>query len=312
MQPQIRTFQPGDEEKQAAIYNAAAAPLPGFKRATAEEVRRRTKAADFDPATRFYAVVGGHVVGYCTIQTNGRIGYPWCLPGQPFEAPLLDAALAACRARGIRRVFAAYRGDWAPQSVFFEARGFRKVREMVNFVQSMIDLPTMVVRRGLNVTPLRPADVPAVVALVPGLVKLPPDRLAAYFLSNPHFPADSVFVMRRGDDSVQGVGILINNAEYANPLQLDALAPCFRLGAFGTEGLTTKRVNGLFSLLVREDSDAMLIGLDLLSYAINRLQDESTEMLAAQAPSDARHLLGFYQRHFRKQGSFPIYERDLT
>mgnify|MGYP001266271427 CR=1 FL=1 len=35
-------------------------------------------------------------------------------------------------------------------------------------------------------------------------------------------------------------------------------------------------------------------------------------MLAAQVPSGAKHLVAFYQRYFRKQGAFPIFERPLT
>ena len=40
----IRTFQPGDEATQVAIYNEAAAALPRFKPATAVEVQRRQLA----------------------------------------------------------------------------------------------------------------------------------------------------------------------------------------------------------------------------------------------------------------------------
>ena len=311
MQPQIRNFMPGDEEKQVAVYNAAAASLPGYKPATVEDVRRRTRAKDFDSATRFYAVDGGQVVGYCTIQANGRIGYPWCLKGHTVEEPLLNAALDACRSGGIKRVFSAYRTDWTAQAMFLEAHGFRKVREMVNFAQNLLDLPTMVIRRGLNVTPLKRDDLPAIAALAPGIIRIPPERMESYCFSNPYFPADSLFVLRKADETPQGIGLLINNGEYANPLQVDSAAPCFRLGAFGTEEMSTKRINGLYSFLVRNDGDATAIGLDMLSYVLNRIQDETIDVLAAQVPSDANHLLSFYQKYFRKQGSFPVFEREL-
>jgi hypothetical protein len=43
------------------------------------------------------------------------------------------------------------------------------------------------------------------------------------------------------------------------------------------------------------------------------LQDEKGGgTMAAQVPSDASHLLRFYQRYFRRQGSFPVYERKLN
>ena len=55
----IRTFQPGDEIAQVSIYNEAAASLPKFTPATVDEVRRRIRAVDFDPSTRFYAIEDG-------------------------------------------------------------------------------------------------------------------------------------------------------------------------------------------------------------------------------------------------------------
>jgi len=312
MDLEIRTFLPGDEAKQAAIYNALADKMPGFKPSAVEEIRRRGKDPDFEASLRFVAVAKGQTIGYCNAQKNGRIGFPWCLPGHSAEEPLLDAALAACEAIGIKKVFTAYRGDWVRVTQFFEAHGFKKTREMVNYFQNLLDLPTMVIRRGLNISALRKEDVPTVAAMVPGLINLPPAQLVNHWFANPYFAADSLFVFRRSDETPQGVGMLISKPEYADPLKIDPNAPCFRLGAFGSEGRTTKRVNGLFSFLVREDSDSTAVALDLLSFALNRIQDDSVEVLAAQAPSDVRHLTGFYQKYFRKQGGFPIFERELA
>jgi len=42
-----------------------------------------------------------------------------------------------------------------------------------------------------------------------------------------------------------------------------------------------------------------------------RMGTTDVETLAAQAPSDAQPLLRFYKQYFRRQGSFPIYERVL-
>src|SRR5207245_8928551 len=93
----IRSFKPGDEAVQADIYNAAAAKLPKFKPATVQEVQRRVRARDFDPGQRWYAVEGGKAVGYCLINPNGRVSYPWCLPAfeqaaEPLFAEVLGAA----------------------------------------------------------------------------------------------------------------------------------------------------------------------------------------------------------------------------
>jgi len=73
----IRTYQPGDEDAQAHIYNTAAATLPGFKPATAGAVDRRYPATGHDPASRFYAIDGhGAVVSYARFNPSGRVGYP--------------------------------------------------------------------------------------------------------------------------------------------------------------------------------------------------------------------------------------------
>src|SRR5262245_40520910 len=58
----IRTYQPGDEQPQALIYNAAAVSLPAFKPASADEIARRYERDDTDPGSRFYAVLDDEVV----------------------------------------------------------------------------------------------------------------------------------------------------------------------------------------------------------------------------------------------------------
>ncbi len=88
-------------------------------------------------------------------------------------------------------------------------------------------------------------------------------------------------------------------------------APCFRLGAFGTEEQNTKRINGMFSFLVAADRDVTLTGLDLLWHVASIADPEGVSVLAAQVPSDALKLLDFYRKYFRRQGSFPIYQLDL-
>src|SRR5712671_4985841 len=109
----IRTFQPGDELAQVSIYNEAAGSLTKFKPATVDEIRRRVRAADFDPGSRFYAIEDGVPVGYATFQPNGRISYPWCRKGkEEWAAPLFARLLETMKERGMSRAWAAYRGDW--------------------------------------------------------------------------------------------------------------------------------------------------------------------------------------------------------
>lgn len=311
----IRPFQAGDEFAQLKIYNTAAAGQIKFKPAAIVELQRRISAKDFEANTRFYAEVNGQVVGYCTLQANGRVGYPWCLPGHETVAePLFARTLQALKERGIRKAFSAYRKDWPAVTGFFEKHGFVLAREMVNFVLAFENMPTPSARLGSSVTPARVEDIPAIYALDPTVFRVPDAAaLKAAIWENPWFGPESLFVMRERDGTPQAAGVFITNAQYADPRGVDASMPCFRLGAFGTEGMTTKRIRGLFSFVTRPDRNVLPIGMDLLGYACNQLKDEDDiGCYAAQVASDAPALLSFYQRTFERQGSFPVYERALN
>jgi hypothetical protein len=310
----IRTFQPGDEAAQAEIYNEAAAPLPKFKPATFEEVTRRCRASDFDPSTRFFAEEAGRPVGYATFHPNGRVNYPWCRKGsEGARGPLFHEVLQAMRARGLRTAFAAYRTDWVTQREFFLGERFRLAREMVNFVLDPADLPTRPGIRRTPLTPVQTSDIPALFALAPQCLRVgSANQLEQHLLHNPYFPSSSVFILRQRTDQVPvAAGILVANQAYADPNQVDAGMPCFRLGAFGTEGMQVKRINGLFSFLARDDQDAAPLGLDLLGHAAGLFERVDGTTFAAQVPSDMPFLLRFYAQYFRRQGSFPVYERAL-
>lgn len=308
----IRNCLPGDAENEAAVYNAAAAGRPGFRPVTAEEVRRATSGRGFEPGTRFYAEEHGRVVGFAGFDPDGRVHPPCCLPGHEMHAhQLFGSVMRALAERKVTRAYVACRADWADQIEFLEDHGFARVREVVNFTQSIADLPTMFQRPGLDVTLVRPDDLPFIEALVPGMPRLRGWALTGYLLDNPSLPADAVYVLRKRDGTPQGVGLLIDDAAFAPVEKLDPLAPVFRFGAFGFEGLPCRRVNGLFSFLAPPGKDAQLIGQDLLWYGTSRMETNTFESLAAQVPSDVPHLLAFYERYFQRQGSFPVFERDV-
>lgn len=307
----IRTYQPGDEVAQAALFNEAAAGLPKFKPATADEVGRRCGEANFDPTTRHFAEEAGRPIGYVTFHVNGRVSYPWCRPGQEAAGePLFAAATDAMRQRGLHRAFAAYRTDWPIQQIFFVKRDFRPAREMVNFVQTTSRLP---MKPGPeSVSPLRRDDVDAVWELAPGALRSAnPRELAGHVFENPYFGADAAFAIRGGDGRSRAVGLLVLNPAYANPRAVDAGMPCFRLGAFGTEGMQTKRLQGLFSFLAPAGSEAAELSRTLLDHAAGRLRVAGIEEVGAQVASDVPHLMNFYTQHFEWQGSFPVLERPL-
>lgn len=311
----IRNYEPGDEISQVTLYNQAGAAMAKFKPATVGEVQRRIKARDFDPTTRFYADDQGKILGYCQFDPSGRISFPWTAPGEDrLREPLFQAVLTAMKQRGIRRALAAYREDWPSVHQFFLKHGFQKTRDMVNFIIDLLDMPTPAARPSTSYSPLMPEDVPAMLELAPGLLRLPTaDALQRYLFNNPYFPADSLFVLRsRTEKALIAVGILITDSSYADPKVVDSSMPCFRLGAMGTEGLSAKRIKGLFSFLARQDANLNILGMDLLGQASFRLRDlDDIDALAAQAPSDVPGLLNFYTRNFRRQGSFPVFERDV-
>jgi hypothetical protein len=312
----IRPFQAGDEFGQLKIYNSAAADQTKFKPATIVDIQRRIQAKDFDPATRWYAEEQGKVVGYCTFQANGRIGYPWCLAGWESTAePLFAHTLQTMQQRGIRKAFSAYRKDWPVINGFFEKHEFVLAREMVNFVMAFDNMPTPSARLSSMVTPAVVEDIPAIFDLDPTLFRVPDaEGLKQALWHNPSFSRDSLFVVRnRGNGAPTAAGLFITDASYADPRTVDAAMPCFRLGAFGTEGMTTKRIRGLFSFVTSHDRNIFSAGMDLLGYAASRLRDEDDIWCyAAQVGTDATALFSFYQRTFERQGSFPVYERDLT
>lgn len=310
----IRHFQSGDEAIQAEIYNAAAGALPHFKPATSVEVHRRTRTRDFDPTTRFYAQVDGKVVGYAMFQPNGRVSYPWCLSGHESCAePLFERVIQAMRERGVHRAFAAYRPDWVRVHDFFRAHGFHQAREVMNFVIDLVDMPTPSARV-TTLSPVTHEDMPAICAMCPEALRLhSPAELEKHLLRNPLFSEQSVFALRsRSDNTPVGVGVLIVEPTFANPRAVDPNMPCYRLGAFGSENMATKRINGLFSFLARRDANVYSIGMDLMAQAALRLRDDQDlDCLAGQVGSDAPSLLAFYERNFRFQGKFPVFEREI-
>lgn len=311
----IRTFQPGDERTQATLFNSVAFALPGFKPASEDDVRRRARSREFNPSTRFYAVEGGQVVGYCTLEPGQRrVSYPWCRKGFESAAPLLfQAALDEAKARGLTRLFAAYRRDWEPVLRFFTDNAFVKAREMVNYAADPVELPTIAIRVGTPIRRLERSDIPAMARMGKDLIRLPAEKLEQYYFSNPYFPIEAFLVLDAQDGSgPAAIGVGLESATWADVKKVDPLAPCFRMGAFGTEGLNSKRVNGLFSYVVLKPEHAVSAGLGLLAEAAQEMTEGTVSSVAAQCPTDAPHLLDFYARYFKEQGRFPVLERDLS
>jgi hypothetical protein len=309
----IRMYLPGDEQAQAEIYNAVAGSLPGFKPSTAAEIARRYQGADPDPESRYFAVENGQVVGYAVFAPNGRISSPWCLPGaEAYREPLLGTVLAEMRKRGIAEAWAAYRGNWFPVLDFLREHGFIEKRTMINYVavMSRLSAPASLPSNRL-IEPFKPEDLPQLIALEPGLFADVDGRdLERFYWSNPFygFPKSLFALKDRERGKLVGAFLLVISDGFADPTKIDPAMPCFRLGAFGTERERHKRVTGLFSCVFADQAE----GDVLLSSALVSLATPSPlTHIAAQAPSDAGSLCGWYDRFFERQGSFPILSRRL-
>src|SRR5206468_6017632 len=141
--------------------------------------------------------------------------------------------------------------------------GIRQAREMVNFAIELEDMLTASNRPSSQISPLKREDVPALMQLAPQALRTNSVAdLERHFFENPYFRPDALFALRsRVNSAPLAVGILVENSAYADPRQVDAAMPCFRLGAFGTEGMQTKRLNGLFGFLASAERDVSPLGL---------------------------------------------------
>ena len=241
-------YQPGDEQAQAHIYNTAAGSLPAFKPATPDEIARRSQGADADPGSRVYAVEDGEILGYAVFCANGRISYPWCLPGaEDVREPLLQAVLNEMKHRGMPEAWAAYRADWSGVLDFLRSHGFEEKRQMINYLAEVSRFPDrMEIPEDRVIEPLGRDELHHLAALAPRLFSgIEPRSLEAFFWENPHYDfSESLFVLKeRRTGRVLGACLLVMSDSFADPGKIDAAMPCFRLApsapsASGTSALT--------------------------------------------------------------------------
>jgi len=67
----------------------------------------------------------------------------------------------------------------------------------------------------------------------------------------------------------------------------------------------------VFSFLAADTRDVTPFALDLMGYATFQSPRNHGRDVRGAVPSDVPHLVRFYKQHFRRQGSFPIFERAL-
>ena len=150
----IRNFVPGDAEHWVEIHNLAVAPLADHRVLTLDDARRRSASTGFDPGTHFFAEEENQVVGHASFDPlGGQVTYPWCKPGyERLANPLFTSVLRTMAQRKIARAVAAYPVAWTDIWEFFEDHDFAKIRDVINYSQSIGDLPTMFQRPGNRAT----------------------------------------------------------------------------------------------------------------------------------------------------------------
>lgn len=307
----IRTYQPGDEVGQVAVYNEATRAFPGYKLATVDEVLRRYRSLEFDPLSKLYAVRNGRMVAYVSFSSNGRVSAPWCLPDAADAGSLLmEAAVNSMRQRGLNRAWAAYRADWTEIRRLLESFHFAQTIEIFNFIADIAKLPANADCAPFTIRKLDRNDIREAYNLDPTAFAVTShEALAEAWLNGPYISADSFFVLQDANNRSAGVGLAIVNPQYADPSKIDSAMPCFRLGAVRTELERTKRVNGLFSYFSGSGDESVI--LRLLAEACRRFHAAGIAHVAAQCPSDRTNELAFYRKYFEPQKSFPILVREL-
>ncbi len=289
-------------------------PCRGSNRRRPKRLAGATRGGDTDPESRYYAVENGEVVGYAVFGSNGRISYPWCLPGaETLRQSLLETMLLEMRKRGIPEAWTAYRANWSSVHEFLHQHEFTEKRQMINYVAEFEQLPAEDRLPANRVVEHLTCGGSAsrLIAIANGLLAgSDPRTLEEFYWDHPLYNfRESLFVVKNSDNGeILGVSVLVVNDQFADPTKVDAAMPCFRLGAFGTERERHKRVNGLFSCVFVDETE----GERLLSAALRTQTNHSgPTVIAAQVPSDAPALRAWYDRFFQRQGSFPIWSRPL-
>src|SRR5262249_6887213 len=151
----------------------------------------------------------GKPVGYVSFQANGRVSYPWCRKGyEGYADALFDHLLTRLREHGQESVFAAYRGDWQPIRQIFLSHGLTQLREILNSVMDCVEMPTAGGRFDLSVAPLRPDDLPEVLAMAPWL-GVSREQLEQHFFHSPYFGPECVLGLRqKSDGALLAVSVL--------------------------------------------------------------------------------------------------------
>ncbi len=315
METTIRSFTTGDDAARVGIFNEAAAGLPKFKPATLDEIRRRTHGRDFDPAD---AVLrrGQRAAAGIRYVSDQRARF-----ASPGAARAANASPNRCSS--------ASSGDEDSWSQAHLRRLSRRLDGQTTSSWPMASATRTTWSTSYWTWPtcrrLRPATAPGISAAdarmtYPPWLPLCRTRWALPIwrpwnatscTTRTFHPMPPSSLRGKTEGQLAAAGILIVNPAYADPTQVD----CGH-AVFPARGVRHRR----------NDDEAHQWPVQFPDAGRPRCQparprparlcladagDTDVSTVAAQVSSAVPHLLRFYERYFRKQGSFPIFEREL-
>lgn len=307
----FRGYRSGDEHAHALIRRATSSLYPGLPAATSDTLLDDISPSHFPSIVPIYADESagssGGIRGTISLRADGRVSIPECLPGHEHLAPeLVRQAMKLAASRGLSRAVAIVPARWPLDEVFRQS-GFCRVREIVNFTQSALGLPTAVGRSSTRFQSMTPADLPGIEFLSLSGTDLTRDQLGECLSQVSAHSAQPPAVMRRPDGTAMGVGWLMENDDWPPVEVADPLGCDLHVGTWGAPVHATARIDGVFSFLAASPLETLSVGLDLLGHLMSEMTSHRIDTVATQVPADASQLVSFYDRYFLRQGTLSIY-----
>ena len=307
----IRTYQPGDEQAQARIYNAAAGSLPAFKPASPEEIARRYQGDDADPGIAVLRRGRWRGRGLCGVlrERAHQLSLVPARGGGGARAAAASRPRSRWTAAAMPEAWAAYRADWSAVLDFLRGHGFVEKRQMINYLADVSRMPgpprsargsghrAARTRRGL---PARGAG-PEAVLRRSSRVR---SRRSSGRIRITTSPRASSRSRSAADGRVLG-GLPAGDERPVRRPEQDrrrhALLPPRRLRHRARATQARQR-----AVLLRRSPTSPKASC-CSRHPIGGVHAQAgLTHVAAQAPSDAVALCAFYDRIFQRQGAFPI------
>jgi hypothetical protein len=165
---ELRTYQKGDAEHMAAVFNAVMKGKPGFQEDSVARLEQVYAAPSFDPESKQIALLDGRFVGYMTTTPDpsdpvrGNLNYPYVLPeaGDDVRSALFSAGMRYLKNKGVKELGTAYFHEgWHDQLAVLEGHGFERRSVRYRVLEGPVPAPSSVVATApVALRPAVPAD----------------------------------------------------------------------------------------------------------------------------------------------------------